>query len=296
MTASAEQCIQRYLRTGEHEDDLHALAGENTFASAPLGHAALLNALIAAVRTRTADASVPKSLVDIDVVALTRAKVEPMVRGLFPAHEQAAVLEVLERAVVFLTPANIGAVLGGMRWLTTAWDVANLYLASVDAPLLSDRALQILGLSEETTCYVCANYFHEERRFDDFVVHEVAHIFHNCKRETVGLPETRSREWLLEIDFAKRETFAYTCEAYSRLVTLGSGRAAQALLLAELAKAPTVADDRVDIDEYLDILREAIAARNGWKRILNRCAPAKQGRARTNRSTINQTDDDAPSD
>ena len=150
-------------------------------------------------------------------------------------------LEVLGRAVVFLTPANIGAVLGGMRWLTTAWDVANLYLAGVDAPLLSDSAPRLVGLSEETTCYVSAHYFREERRFDDFVVHEVAHIFHNCKRET----------------------FAYACEAYSRLLTLESGRAARTMLLAELAKAPTFADDRVDIDEYLDILREAIEARNG---------------------------------
>ena len=296
MTASAEQSIQRYLRTGEHEDALHAWAGENAFASAPLGHASLLNALIAVVRTRTVHASVPKVLVDLDVVALTRAKVAPMVRGLFPVHEQAAVLQVLERAVVFLTPANIGAVLGGMRWLTTAWDLANLYLASVDAPLLSDSAPQILGLSEETTCYVCANYFHEENRFDDFVVHEVAHIFHNCKRETIGLPETRSREWLLEIDFAKRETFAYACEAYSRLVTLGGGHADRTILLAELATAPTFADDRVDIDEYLDILGEAVAARNGWKRILKRCAPAKPGRARPNVSTIMHAADDAPSD
>ena len=296
MTRSTEQCIQRYLRTGEHEDILHAWAGENTFARAPLGHAALLNALIAAVRTRTAHASVPKVLVDRDVVALTRAKVAPMVRGLFPAHEQAAVLEVLGRAVVFLTPANIDVVLSGMRWLTTAWDVANLYLASVDAPLLSDSAPQILGLSEETTCYVCANYFHEESRFDDFVVHEVAHIFHNCKRETSGLPETRSREWLLEIDFAKRETFAYACEAYSRLLTPESGRAARTMLLAELAKAPTFADDRVDIGEYLDILREAVAARNGWKHILKRCAPSTQGRARPKQPDIKHAADDASSD
>ena len=70
---------------------------------------------------------------------------------------------------------------------------------------------RIVGLSEETTCYVCANYSREENRFDDFVVHEVAHIFHNGKRETIGLPEIRGREWLLEIDYAKRETFAYAC-------------------------------------------------------------------------------------
>jgi hypothetical protein len=29
-------------------------------------------------------------------------------------------------------------------------------------------------------------------------------------------------------------------------------------------------------DEYVDILSEAVSARNGWKRILARCAP--QGR------------------
>ena len=288
---SPEQCTQRYLRTGEHEGALHAWAGENAVASAPLGHAALLNALIAAVRTRTAHASVPKVLVVPDVVTLTCAKVEPMVRGLFPANEQAAVLEVLGRAVVFLTPANIGAVLGSMRLLSTAWDLANLYLASVDAPLLSDSAPRIVGLSEETTCYVSADYFREENRFDDFVVHEVAHIFHNCKRETIGLPETCGREWLLEIDYAKRETFAYACEAYSRLLTLGSGRAERTTLLAALAKAPTFLDHRVDIGEYLDILGEAIAVRSGWKRVLQRCTPSGPGRAPFNRPASKNASD-----
>lgn len=291
MTSSTEQSIQRYLRTGEHEDALHAWAGENAFASAPLGHAALLKALIAAVRTRAAHASVPKVLVDLDVVAFTRPKVAPMVQGLFPANEQATVLEVLGRAVVFLTPANIGAVLGSMRWLSTAWDLANLDLASVSTPLFSDSAPRIVGLSEETTCYVSADYFREENRFDDFVVHEVAHIFHNGKRETIGLPEIRGREWLLEIDYAKRETFAYACEAYSRLLTLGSGRAERTTLLAELAKAPTFLDDRVDTGEYLDILGEAIAVRSGWKRILQRCAPSRQGRAPFNRPASKNASD-----
>lgn len=39
-------------------------------------------------------------------------------------------------------------------------------------------------------------------------------------------------------------------------------------------------DDRVDADEYIDILREAVGARNGWKRILNRCSEDLQPRAR----------------
>ena len=174
--------------------------------------------------------------------------------------------------------------------------MANLYLASVNAPLLSDSAPRLVGLSEETTCYVGVDYFYEEKRFDDFVVHEVAHIFHNCKRETIGLAETRGREWLLEIDYTKRETFAYACETYSRLLTLGRGRAVRNILLAELAKAPTFADDRVDIDEYLDILREAIAARNGWKRILQRCAPSRRSRAPSNRPTKRNVSDASSTD
>jgi hypothetical protein len=37
----------------------------------------------------------------------------------------------------------------------------------------------------------------------------------------MGLPYTRRREWPLELAFAKRETFAYACEAYSRILELG---------------------------------------------------------------------------
>ncbi|EXI81722.1 MAG: hypothetical protein AW10_01030 [Candidatus Accumulibacter appositus] len=70
------------------------------------------------------------------------------------------------------------------------------------------------------------------------MVHEAAHIFHNCKRETIGRRATRTREWLLEIDFGKRETFTYACEAYSRLLALGDGpRERQRLLAGEAAAA-----------------------------------------------------------
>ncbi len=233
---------------------------------------------MSAVRQRTSHAKHPEALADLDVVALTRGKVAPMVRGLFPGGEQESVLDVLGRSLVFLTPATIDAVLEQMPWLGTAWDLANLYLAGVDAELLSDDAPNLLGLSEETTCYLSAAYFSEPGRFDDFLVHEAAHIFHNCKRRTIGLRETRRREWLLEIDFAKRETFAYACETYSRIHELGKGVRARQTLLAEYAQGPMPADDRVDAAEYLDILAEAVAARNGWKRILARCAPPQQRR------------------
>ena len=108
-------------------------------------------------------------------------------------------------------------------------------------------------------------------------VHEAAHVFHNCKRGTVGLPETRAREWLLNIDFGMRETFAYGCEAYSRLCELAPRPFDRRRLLAELLEGPMPPTDRVDEDVYLEMLSEAVATRNGWKRILGRCAPSGQG-------------------
>jgi hypothetical protein len=198
----------------------------------------------------------------MDVVAFTRMKVAPMVRGLFPRSEHETMLDVLGRSVIFLTPATIGTVLKQTRWLRTAWDLANLYLASFGSALLSEDAPQILGLSEEMTCYVSVEYFRAEDRFDDFVVHETAHIFHNCKRRTIGLREIRGHDWLLEIDFVKRETFAYACEAYSRILELGEGPPAQRMLLSDIENGSMPPKEHVS-GEYVDILREAVVARNG---------------------------------
>ena len=82
------------------------------------------------------------------------------------------------------------------------------------------------------------DYFRANHRFADFVVHEEERIFHNCKRRTLGLPETRRHEWLLEIDLKKRETFAYACEAYSRILELTDGPHARRKLYQQLESGP----------------------------------------------------------
>lgn len=143
----------------------------------------LREALIAAVRACTPHAHMPPSLNNLDVRTYASERVEPMVQGLFRTEEQARVLEVLERSVVFLTPQNIEAVLTGEQYLGTAWKLANLYLGSYGADLLGDDAPSIVGLSEGTTCYVSVGYFDASSRFADFIVHEAAHIFLNCKRK-----------------------------------------------------------------------------------------------------------------
>ena len=91
---------------------------------------------------------------DLDAVALTRRKVEPMVRGLFPRVEQPAVLSMLERSVVFVTAENIEQLLLEQAFDHSAWNIGNLHLTSVGAGLLGPPVTDLVGISEGTTCFV----------------------------------------------------------------------------------------------------------------------------------------------
>lgn len=267
--------VDRFLSRGNHDDILFQIwPGNSVIERSINGDAALRSALISVVSNKAGQAAASAcqecSGLDINV----RAKFTPLVQGLFPQNEQTIILDMLERSVVFLTPETINTAIKNAPWLSTAWNLANIYLSSMGAKALSDEAPVIVGLSLETTCYVSMEYFRNHNPFEDYMIHEAAHIFHNCKRKMIGLPATRRREWLLDIDYAMRETFAYSCEAYSRILELGKTRSERSRLLSEHTEGPMPPDDRVDEDEYVDILREAVSARNGWKRILERCSPS----------------------
>jgi hypothetical protein len=274
LSNSLQDEIAHYLRTGK-SDLLHlAWPGDSIIARGRNCNEALRNALITEVIERTPNVEIPEQLVNLNVAAFAEEKMTPMVCGLLPADEQSVVMKMFHRSIIFLTPDNIASVILQANFASTAWNLANLYLLSCGAEPLSKEAPEIVGLSEATTCYVSTAYFRSENRFDDFVVHEAAHVFHNCKREFLtGLPKIRGREWLLEIEFQKRELFAYACEAYSRILALGSTPASRKALVAEIEADWALPDDRVDPDEYLAALHEAVAARNGWKRILKQCRP-----------------------
>ena len=267
--------IARYLRTGDTDPMCAAWPG-GVLDPDRRAHNELRGALVREVK-RLSRGKSHRQVPDGDPIALTRRKVDPMVRGLFTPAEQQSVLTTLESSVVFLTKDNIESVLLEKSFDKSAWDLANLYLASVGSKLLGRDALNIVGLSEETTCYVSPDYFREQDdRFADFIVHEAAHIFHNCKRDTVGLRETRTREWLLDIEFVKRETFAYSCEAYSRIVELAGNFAERRALAAEYASRVRISEERVDAAEVANIVQSAAGMRNGWKTILARCAAPKR--------------------
>ncbi len=262
MSLAVSGELERYVRTGD--SDPHCGAWQGTFMErANRAHEALRGALLDEVRRRAMGRS-HVALPETDTVALTRAKVEPMVRGLFPRVEQDAVLAALERSVVFVTSASIEGLLLGGGFDSTAWTLANLYLASVGAELLAKDEPRLVGLSVDTTCYVSPGYFADDDPFADFIVHEATHIFHNCKRATIGLRGTRTREWLLDIDYQKRETFAYSCEAFARVVERGKGGAGRLALAEEFSAGDLgFADDRVEEREVAGIVKEAAGVRNG---------------------------------
>ncbi len=278
MTTTTATEIERYLRTGDTDPNATAWGGSSFVERRTRAKKDLQDALVAEVRARTCTDEVPAVLRGLDLVAFTRGKVAPMVNGLFPRDEQPTVLAMLERSVVFLTPANIEQVLRDCEFPRSAWDIANLYLGSVGAELLGDEAPRIVGLSEATTCYVSPAYFEEDDPFADFVVHEAAHVFHNCKRRAIGLREIRRREWLLDIQFEKRETFAYSTEVYARIRERGRSASERRTLADEFAAGPGIMADHVVPSEVADIVGEACETRNGWKAILARCAPPPRSR------------------
>jgi len=282
MTPAQE--IRRFLTTGDHDTLFSRWPGPSFLAKAKKGDRALGDALVAEVRRREKERHFPSLPPDFDSSRFVIEKVGPMVRGLFPAKERETVLELFENSLVFVTRENIEQVLNEQMWLKTAWDIANLYLGGLDASGLDGKRVDIVGLSEATTFFVSTAYFKEENPFADYVVHEAAHVFHNWKRERAGLPYTRNREWLLGIDYHKRELFAYACEAYSRILEQAKHPADRRRLHADYCERWLPDADRFDQGELVDVTAEAVSARNGWKRILHRCSPARHPAGATDSS------------
>ena len=88
MPNSQKAAIERYLSTGEHDSLFAAWPGESFTARARHGELSLRGTLISLVKNVAVHAAVPEELVDLDVVSFTRAKIEPLVRGLFPTADQ----------------------------------------------------------------------------------------------------------------------------------------------------------------------------------------------------------------
>jgi hypothetical protein len=273
MTPEPE--IRRFVMTGEH-DVLHAVwPGSDFLEKTRTADHTLRTALIKELGRRTKGQLISSLPPAFDASQFVLGKVGPMVRGLFPAGERQAMLDLFVNSLVFVAHDTIKQIVMETPSLFTAWQIANMYLGSLDLPGLDSQPVRLVGLSEETTFYVSTAYFEDRDPFAEWVVHEAAHVFHNWKRDRAGLPHTRTREFLLEIDFGKREVFAYACEAYARILEQAKCPADRHRLHAEYAEHWVPACEDLDGTELVDILAGAVAARNGWKCILRRCSPRR---------------------
>lgn len=273
MNTAKANMTKRYLRTGEYDILFQDWLGTDVLDRASRGSKELIDTLVSKVKGRVETVSLSKScpISDAELAAFTRAKVTLMVRGFFPRKECEPVLSLLDDSVSFLTPDNIEGLIR-REDLHTAWEIACIYLASIGAERISNKSLDIVGVSVSNRCYVSQVYFREKNPYEDFVVHEAAHVFHNTKRHTAGLVGTRHKQWLLEIDFVMRETFAYSCEAYSRILELSKTPADRVFHLKKLQLLPPPQDERVVLSKYFEILALAISRRSGWKAILEECS------------------------
>jgi len=117
--------IEHYLRTGDHDPHFPEWTGD-IIERERRAHDDLMRALIDEVSRRTAGRRPSAEMPAIDLTAFTRAKVEPMVRGLFPRAEQDVVLATLEKSVVYVTSETIEPLLTNHDYDSSAWDLANL--------------------------------------------------------------------------------------------------------------------------------------------------------------------------
>lgn len=176
--STAAREIEHYLATGESDPLGSAWPGGQVLERVQNAHRARRGALVTEVRRRT-EGRTPPPLPEFDLATFAHRKLEPMVCGLLPKSEQAVVLEVIARSIVFVTPDSIESTLFKASFDSTAWTIANLYLGSVRAEFLSPDAPSAVGLCVNNTCYVSTHYFHDDDRFADFVVHEAAHLLHD---------------------------------------------------------------------------------------------------------------------
>ncbi|WP_144021989.1 hypothetical protein [Caballeronia sordidicola] len=226
--------VERYLRTGEYDGFFVGWPGSNLPDIATRASQRLRSALVTDTMRRSRGFE-SVSRLPVDLHTWNSEKLKPMVDGLFNPSERATVIRLLSDNVVFVTRANLEKILMAERWLSTAWDVVNIFLESVKAPTLSGQPCNIVGLSQETRYYVSMDYFDETDPFADFVVHEAAHVFHNSRRVACGLAASARTDYILDIDYRMRETFAYACEAWSRISSAAQCRCDRKALILQHA-------------------------------------------------------------
>ena len=99
--------------------------------------------------------------------------------------------------------------------------------------------------------------------YSDVVIHEAAHLLHFLKPRNFGFHVRRGQERFVDIEFRHRELFAYACEAYSQVVSLGDRKSR--ISFAERMREGAFSFPQSEIGEVASLVLDAARARNGWR-------------------------------
>lgn len=196
-----------------------------------------------------------------------RCRIEPMVRGLVPpAWQQVALNEIADRMFVLNLP---GAKAGMEAELSTCFSSTArkvLWACFADYGLLpNDIEIDFSGISGGSYAHCRWSAFHSDDAYSDVIVHEAAHLLHYLKPELCGLRVPKTKERFVDVDFHRRELFAYTCEAYSCVLQRGNHTSRLGFAGMMRDDAFSFPDDQ--IVQISDLVAAATRARNGWRTI-----------------------------
>ena len=98
----------------------------------------------------------------------------------------------------------------------------------------------------------------------DIVVHEAAHMLHYLKPAHFGLTTRRGQERFLDVTFRHRELFAYSCEAFSRVLAAHTARR-ERIALTETIREAAVSFPENELAGVAELVLAAARSRNGWR-------------------------------
>ena len=191
-------------------------------------------------------------------------RIKPMITGLLPrVWQEVALREIVAHLFVLNFPGTQAALDAELSTsdLNGAWRV--LWLMFEDYGLKPEAvAVDCEGMASDYA-HVRWSAFEGKDPFSDVVVHEAAHMLHYLKPAHFDLAVRRGQERFVDVEFRHRELFAYSCEAYSRVVARGGRKNRMAFAETLLQGASSFPD--AELEASAPLVLRAAQSRNGWR-------------------------------
>lgn len=194
------------------------------------------------------------------------ARIRPMIEGLLPPAWRETALREITACLFILNYAGAKAALEAELsscGLDGSWRL--LWLSFEDYRLKPPEIeIACEGMASDHAHVRWSSALQPTDPFHDVVVHEAAHMLHYLKPAHFGLTTRRGQERFLDVTFRHRELFAYSCEAYSRVVATGAVRG-ERVAFAETMRAAAVSFPEDELTGVAELVLAAAKARNGWR-------------------------------